>query len=135
VTPNLEEAQILSNIRHIKNTDEMLEAGKQILQLGCQAVVIKGGNRLAAFHQNEPAGKQAIDVLVTADSSLILTQPINKLGVITGAGCTFSSALAVSLAKDKTIEEAFEFAKNYTLQAINLAIFSKLPIASAGFGS
>ncbi|MDR3152613.1 MAG: hydroxymethylpyrimidine/phosphomethylpyrimidine kinase [Bifidobacteriaceae bacterium] len=134
ITPNLEEAEILSGIKHIKNTEDILLAGKQILQLGCRAVIIKGGNRLAALHPSEPAGKQAIDILITPDSSSILAQPINKLGVITGAGCTFSAALACSLAQKKNLEEAFAHAKNYTYQAIINSVYSKLPLVSAGFG-
>lgn len=135
VTPNLEEAEILSGMQKIKTADEMIKAGEEILKLGAKAAIIKGGNRIS--------GKDAIDVLVTNQSSFILSNPKSEKGTVTGAGCTFSAALTAELSKnnalkkgndfvqDELLEKAFASAKAFTLSAIENAIDSRLPLPAA----
>ena len=43
ITPNIDEAEILSEMK-IKNVDDMIEAGKKIRQLNAKSVLIKGGH-------------------------------------------------------------------------------------------
>lgn len=43
ITPNLSEAIVLTGNK-IENTDDMVEAGKEIINYGCHSVLIKGGH-------------------------------------------------------------------------------------------
>lgn len=51
ITPNIDEAEILSDLK-IKNVDDMIEAGKKIRQLNSQSVLIKGGHLFVDINQN-----------------------------------------------------------------------------------
>ncbi len=46
ITPNLDEAKILVG-RDITNTDEMIIAAEEMIDKGCQAVLLKGGHLIA----------------------------------------------------------------------------------------
>ena len=56
VTPNIPEAEVLADMT-IDSVDDMREAGRRILRLGCTAVIVKGGHL---------AGDESTDVLVDA---------------------------------------------------------------------
>ena len=109
VTPNLDEAGILCNTS-ITHRNDMVYAAKEILNTGCQAVLVKGGHLQSKrivdvyMHKN---GKQA-----DFESSYINT------GNVHGTGCTLSSAIAAYLALDSSLEKSVWKARAYTRKAI-----------------
>ncbi|MDD1775855.1 MAG: bifunctional hydroxymethylpyrimidine kinase/phosphomethylpyrimidine kinase [Candidatus Methanomethylicus sp.] len=108
VTPNLEEAELLSGIRITTLKDSML-AGKEILALGVPAVIIKGG------HLAGPP----VDVLCRRGSEPIIFQgPRYGSEASHGTGCTFSAAITALLAKGSSLEDATRRAKEFVANAI-----------------
>lgn len=109
VTPNLDEAQILSGMR-IHNLADMQQAARLILETGCRSVLLKGGHLKGArlydvyLHQN---GDQEV-----FESTAIDTRNTH------GTGCTLSSAIAAALALGNELQEAVGIAKEYIHEAI-----------------
>lgn len=119
VTPNLREAEVLTNLR-IRDIEDMKEAARVIYKLGVENVLIKGGHLLS---------EEAVDLLFEGSHfKEFKTKRINTKNTH-GTGCTFSSAIAAELAQGKEVEEAVDIAKQY----ITLAIQSSLDIGH-GYG-
>lgn len=110
ITPNLSEAIVLTGNK-IENTDDMVEAGKEIINYGCHSVLIKGG------HLN---GNDMCDVLCIKDDNTPYMFTSKKIDshATHGTGCTLSSAIATNLALGNTLQEAVEKAKEYVYQGI-----------------
>lgn len=109
LTPNLSEASELLQ-RPIFTELDMEAAGHDLLKLGPEAVLVKGGHL-----QTSPGS----DCLVLKDSSPIWFRGENVDTKNThGTGCTYASAIAAYLAKGKPVEEAIRSAKEYIQQAI-----------------
>ncbi len=106
VTPNLDEAQILAG-RKVRDIKEMVEAAKVIKAIGPD-VVITGGHMEG----------ECVDILYDGKNihqfrgSRIDTRNTH------GSGCVFSTALAVFLAKGKSLVKATNLAHDYTRRAI-----------------
>lgn len=107
-TPNLHEAGILSGLT-VRTRPDMEQAAKEILKLGCRAVVVKGG------HLDEP---EAADLLFDGRSIRWFSSPRVESGRTHGTGCTFSAALATHLALGLSLPDAVEKSKAYTTAAI-----------------
>jgi hydroxymethylpyrimidine/phosphomethylpyrimidine kinase len=111
ITPNIPEAEYLSGIR-IESSEDMMSAGVRILDLGCQAVLIKGGHM---------KGDMVTDILVQPHDSEIFTQPRIKTVHTHGTGCTLASAIATSLAQGLSLIDAVKRARHYVRLAIEAA--------------
>lgn len=109
VTPNLDEAAILTG-RKLKSVEEMRRAARQIYQrFGCAALV-KGGHL-----QNS---RDAVDIFFDGKNELLLKARFVK-GVRThGTGCTYSAAVTAFLSRGEPLPEAVARAKEYISQAI-----------------
>lgn len=108
VTPNIQEAQALSNMK-IESEGDMPKAAKAIGDAyGC-AVLIKGGHSI----------NDANDLLY-ADGKYqwFYGRRINNSNTH-GTGCTLSSAIAANLAKGFTLAEAVTRAKDYLSGALD----------------
>jgi hydroxymethylpyrimidine/phosphomethylpyrimidine kinase len=98
VTVNAPEAEILTG-RRVTRIDEAHEAALELLRLGCQAVLLKGGHL---------GGPLAVDLLAipregarnkTATASVIeLSAPRLALAPTHGGGCALASLIAARLA-------------------------------------
>ncbi len=108
LTPNIPEAEILSDIK-INNLTDMKTAAKKIINLGANFVVLKGGHMRAPIVSDLLIGKDVIDQI---DTKKIITDNTH------GTGCTMASALTAGLAKSLEIKEAFRKAHFYVNQAI-----------------
>lgn len=110
VTPNLEEAAVLTG-RNLKSIEDMRSAAKQIhQQFGCAALV-KGGHLGGTT--------EAVDIFFDGQEELLLSAPFIK-GVRThGTGCTYSAAIAAFLSKGEKLPQAVARAKEYISQAIS----------------
>jgi len=113
VTPNIPEAERLAGFS-IESEADMRRAAEAIRDLGARAVLVKGGHRAI---QN-----QAVDVLLDESGRFVeLREKYIEAGEIHGSGCTLSAAIAVSLGKGMTLEDAVRAAKEYVTKAIRTA--------------
>jgi hydroxymethylpyrimidine/phosphomethylpyrimidine kinase len=109
VTPNLDEAEILSG-QKIRGPEDLRTAARKIfLRFGC-AVLAKGGHL-----NNSP---EAMDIFFDGQTELLLSAPFVR-GVAThGTGCTCSAAICAALALGHNLPGAVELAKNFVTAAI-----------------
>ena len=119
LTPNIPEAEILTDIK-INNLTDMKTAAKKIINLGANFVVLKGGHMDAPIMSDLLIGRDVIDQI---DTKKIITNNTH------GTGCTMASALTAGLAKSLEIKEAFRNAHFYVNQAIMTS-----PTFGAGHG-
>jgi hydroxymethylpyrimidine/phosphomethylpyrimidine kinase len=103
VTPNIPEAQVLTGMT-IRSIDDMRAAGRELLRLGCRAVVVKGGHL---------EGDESTDVLVENTGDTTLSAQRVKGSNTHGTGCTFAAALTARLALGDTLQRAAQAAKDY----------------------
>ena len=108
LTPNIPEAEILTDIK-INNLTDMKTAAKKIINLGASFVVLKGGHMNTPIMSDLLIGKDIIDQIETKK---IVTTDTH------GTGCTMASALTAGLVKSLEIKEAFRNAHFYVNQAI-----------------
>ena len=108
VTPNLPEAEVLAG-RPIRTRDDRLAAARAIMELGAQAVVIKGGHS-----QDDPI----VDLLVDGQG----VHEYRAARIVTtsthGTGCTFSAAIAAGLAIGLDLPRAVAQARDYLSRAL-----------------
>ncbi|MBN2898856.1 MAG: bifunctional hydroxymethylpyrimidine kinase/phosphomethylpyrimidine kinase [Clostridia bacterium] len=107
ITPNLFEAELLSE-HTIKNTEDMLIAAGKISKKYRGNILIKGGHLDAA----------AYDLLYTSDHFKWFKAKRLDNTNTHGTGCTLSSAIASNLALGHSIEESINNGKNYVTGAI-----------------
>ena len=109
VTPNLDEAEILTG-QKISSVEKMRAAARKIhARFGC-AVLVKGG------HLKNSA--EAVDIFFDGGTELLLSAPFVK-GVRThGTGCTYSAAICAALALGHNLPHAVELGKNFITSAI-----------------
>lgn len=101
VTPNLSEAALLTRTE-IHDVDRMEAAGRELLELGARAALVKGGHL-----EGEP-----VDVLVTRVGAEHFSD--NRLpGKTRGTGCTLAMALACEIARGHNLVEAVKGARTY----------------------
>ena len=110
VMPNLDEAAELTGIE-VKDVSGMREAAVRLCAMGARAALVKGG------HLAGPA----TDVLFAAGAWREFTAPRIQTRHTHGTGCTYSAAIAASLARGSGIEDAVALAKTYITAAIRTA--------------
>ncbi|GAB4148274.1 MAG: bifunctional hydroxymethylpyrimidine kinase/phosphomethylpyrimidine kinase [Sphingomonadales bacterium] len=111
VTPNAPEATRLTGIP-VEDAAGMARAGAAILEMGAQAVLVKGGHM---------PGDIVLDLLVTRDGSHRLEAPRIDSRHTHGTGCTLASAIATGVAQGMALEAAVARASQYVRQAIRAA--------------
>ena len=109
VTPNWPEAAVLSGLP-VTSIAEAERAGQRLLELGCAAVLVKGGHG---------PGRQVCDVLVTAsgDRWLYASERVATKNTH-GTGCTLSSAIATRLAQGDALPAAVGAARRYLVRVL-----------------
>lgn len=112
VTPNLPEAARMVNEDAQSSDEGTCAQGRRILDLGAQAVVMKGGHAEGAICR---------DWLVTADQAIAFESPRIATRNTHGTGCSMSSAIAAELAKGASLEHAVGTAHAWLHQAIAAA--------------
>jgi len=106
ITPNVPEAEILAGME-IKDLAGMEAAARKIVEMGAQAVIVKGGHM-----------ERAIDVLFDGDKITQLGGDRVKADNYHGTGCTFASSIAAQMASGRGLTEAAMLAKAYVTKAI-----------------
>lgn len=110
LTPNLPEAETLLGLTVAQ--EDMEAAAKKLLDLGPQAILLKGGHI---------KGNQLRDVLVTPTSQHVFEDQKIDTTNTHGTGCTLATAVAVHIALGLTLEEAVAKARIYVREAIRTA--------------
>ncbi|CAM5199583.1 Hydroxymethylpyrimidine/phosphomethylpyrimidine kinase OS=Ureibacillus acetophenoni OX=614649 GN=SAMN05877842_101199 PE=3 SV=1 [Ureibacillus acetophenoni] len=113
-TPNIPEAEVLTG-RSIQTKQDIELAANDLLALGVQCVVLKGGHLDGAL---------ATDSVYWNGGHFTMTTPRVQTKDTHGSGCTFSAALTAKLAKGLSMKEAMIEAKKF----IHLAISTPLSI-------
>lgn len=112
LTPNLVETEYLTGLP-VRNDAEQQTAACRLMDMGCRAVLLKGGHGIAE------ADEQVTDTLYIIDRPpLRFTAPRIRTHNSHGTGCTLSSAIAAYLALGNSLEKAVEAAKQYITGAL-----------------
>lgn len=109
ITPNIDEAMLFTG-HPIKKAEDMQLAASLFIELGCNAVLVKGGhlsgNELFNLYANKN-GETTINSFPHIDT-------INTHGT----GCTLSSAIAAYLVLGESLKMAIKLAGDYVHKAI-----------------
>ncbi len=110
ITPNIPEAEILTKIK-INSIQDMIKAGKILINLGAKNVLIKGGHLRS---------KQMNDVLLNKKNIKIFKSRKYLTKNTHGTGCTLSTAIATKLSCGKSLIKSCELGIKYVNEAIRL---------------
>ena len=109
ITPNLPEAAALLGRAMAQDEKTMLQQGDALLDLGCEAVLMKGG------HLSE---SESPDWLFTAEGEQRFTAPRVATRHTHGTGCTLSAALAALRPRHDSWAATVAEAKAWLQQAL-----------------
>ncbi len=114
ITPNLAEAASLLDRAPATDEAEMTAQAKALVELGCKAVVVKGGHGASA---------EAVDIFMErGGATLRLALPRIATPNTHGTGCTFSAAVAAYLARGDSMSAAVAAAKRFVHGALEAGI-------------
>ncbi len=108
ITPNIPEAEILSNTK-INNLEDMIFSANKLINFGAKNVLVKGG------HLNS---KITYDVLVSKKEIKVFKNKKYTTKNTHGTGCSLSSAIATYLSCGKLLKKSCELGIKYVNQAI-----------------
>lgn len=111
LTPNIPEAEKIAGIS-IRTLADMERAARLIHEMGCRAVLVKGGH----------SEGDATDILFDGTEFRRFTSPRIHTKNTHGTGCTYSSAIAANLALGLPVRQAVDDAKTYVTTAIAHAL-------------
>jgi len=115
ITPNIPEAEILSGMKEISEEGAMEEAGRIILDLGAEYVLLKGGHG---------SGDTSVDLLISRSCVTRLSSKRQPYDVH-GSGCSLSAAITGYLARENSVPKACEKAKKMVSLGIEDALTGK----------
>jgi hydroxymethylpyrimidine/phosphomethylpyrimidine kinase len=108
ITPNIPEAELLTNIK-INSVNDMIKAGQSLINFGAKNVLIKGGH----LKSNEIK-----DILLNRNIIKIYKSKKYKSKNTHGTGCTLSSAIAANLSCGKDLIKSCELGIKYVNESI-----------------
>ena len=108
ITPNIPEAEILTNTL-IRSKEDMIFAANKLIEFGAKNVLIKGGHLTSKIVQ---------DIFVSKSDIKIFNNKRYKTKNTHGTGCTLSSAITTFLSCGKPIKKSCELGINYVNSAI-----------------
>ncbi len=108
ITPNIPEAEVLTNIK-IKSLDDMIKAANILLKFGVKNILLKGGHSKTKYMN---------DVFLNKKELKIFKNKRIKTKNTHGTGCTLSSAITTFFACGKTLNKSCELAIKYVNQSI-----------------
>ena len=112
ITPNIPEAEVLTNIK-INNTEDMILASTRLLNLGAKNILLKGG------HLNSKILK---DLFFNNKEYKVFSNKKINTNNTHGTGCTLSSAVATFLSCGKPTNKSCELAIKYVNQSLKSKI-------------
>ncbi len=108
ITPNIPEAEILTNTK-IRSKEDMIFAANKLIETGAKNVLIKGGHLDSKIVQ---------DIFVNKSEIKIFNNPRHKTKSTHGTGCTLSSAITTFLSCGKPLKKSCELGIKYVSSAI-----------------
>ena len=111
ITPNLPEAEVLVGFP-VRVEADMKRAAERLLELGADAVLMKGGHL---------DGDRVVDLLFHDGRFDRFEDPRIVSRSTHGTGCTLASAIAAGLAQKMTLRDAVARARDYVRKAIETA--------------
>jgi len=108
ITPNIPEAEILTNT-NIRSKEDMIFAAHKLLEVGANNVLIKGGHLTS---------KTVQDIFVSKSDIKIFNNKRYQTKNTHGTGCTLSSAITTFLSCGKPIKKSCELGINYVNSCI-----------------
>ena len=108
ITPNIPEAEILTNTK-ILTIEDMIFAANKLIKFGSKNVLIKGGHLKNKFVKDVFVNKKDIKVFSSKRYNTKNTH---------GTGCTLSSAISTFLSCGKTVKKSCELGIKYVNSAI-----------------
>jgi len=108
ITPNVPEAEILTNTK-IMNKEDMIFAAYKLIEMGSKNVLIKGGHLISATVQ---------DIFVSKSEIKIFNSQRYNTKNTHGTGCTLSSAITTFLSCGKPIKKSCELGIKYVNSGI-----------------
>lgn len=108
LTPNIPEAEAITGMK-IEGDGDMERAAAALMELGAEAVFLKGGHAV---------GDTVRDLLATPDGREFMVQPRIDTTHTHGTGCTLASAIATGIAQGLAVRDAAARAQAYVHAAI-----------------
>jgi len=108
ITPNIPEAEVLTEMK-INTVEDMILAANKLIVLGAKNVLIKGG------HLNK---KKLFDIFLSKKDFKIFESKKFTTKNTHGTGCTLSSAITTFYSCGKSIKKSCELAIKYVNSAI-----------------
>ena len=112
ITPNIPEALALLGRDPSQSVEDGLQLCRELLELGCQSVLVKGGHL---------SGATSIDYWLSHSQQQNFSSARIDTKNTHGTGCTLSSAIASYLAQGQDLASAIGSAKCYISEAIKQA--------------
>jgi hydroxymethylpyrimidine/phosphomethylpyrimidine kinase len=112
VTPNVDEAGIITGMKRVEELDEMKAAAAKLHEMGASAVVVTGGHLEKATDLLSFTTKRGIE-------QEVFKAERQRSKSTHGTGCAFATAMACHLALDRGLAEATLLAKTYVTAAIS----------------
>ncbi len=108
ITPNIPEAEILTNTK-ITTEEDMIYAANKLIEIGAKNVLIKGGHLKHRFVR---------DILFNKKDVKIFNSKRYKTKNTHGTGCTLSSAISTFLSCGKPLKKSCDLGIKYVNSAI-----------------
>ena len=113
VTPNADEAAVLTGSESLETADDMRRAALAIAAMGASAVLIKGGHV-----QHDP--EVILDLLYDGEFTEFTHSRVNTNSTH-GTGCTLSAGIAAGLAKGNSLRDSVMHAIDFVHAALETA--------------
>ena len=108
ITPNIPEAEVLTNIK-IKNLEDMIHAANLLLDSGVKNILIKGGHADSKIMRDVFLNEKGLKIFKNKKINTKNTH---------GTGCTLSSAIATFFACGKDLNKSCELGIKYVNESI-----------------
>ncbi|MBZ5689732.1 MAG: bifunctional hydroxymethylpyrimidine kinase/phosphomethylpyrimidine kinase [Acidobacteriia bacterium] len=112
VTPNVDEAAVITGMKKVEELDEMKAAAAKLHEMGAPAVVVTGGHLEKAMDLLSFITKRGVE-------QEVFKAERQRSNSTHGTGCAFATAMACHLALDRGLAEATLLAKTYVSAAIS----------------
>lgn len=115
ITPNLFEAGQLAGVDEPRTVEQMKIVAKMLVEKGANAVLLKGGNKLANCKETG----LAIDVYCDKERCEEIETSLVDTSWTHGAGCTTAAAITSGLAQGLNTYQAVLLAKEFIRQSLS----------------
>lgn len=114
LTPNRPEAELLTGMTRIDSEEEVARAIRILLDMGADAVLLKGGHFQADDWMVDWLGMKGSDPAA-------ISRPVVNTRNTHGTGCTLSAAITANLALGLELDQAVQQARDYLQKALEMS--------------